>query len=639
MIDLIWLVPLLPLIGFLIIGLGRNRLPHALIGILGSGMVVLSFILSCVLFADVYQARQLGQNASFTVSIFDWIEVGNLKVGLSFLLDPLSSIMLLIVTGIGSLIHIYSTGYMKNDPGFGKFFSFLNLFIFFMLLLVLGSNYLVMFIGWEGVGLCSYLLIGFWYKNKSFASAGKKAFVMNRIGDLGFLLAVIAIFVTFGSIEFASVFPQAAGMSMGDSTLLLITLLLFVAATGKSAQIPLFTWLPDAMAGPTPVSALIHAATMVTAGIYMIARSNILFTLSPITLQVVAVVGLATAILAAAIAITQNDIKRVLAYSTVSQLGYMFLGLGVGAFTGAFFHVITHAFFKALLFLGAGSVIHAMSNEQDMRSMGGLRKKLPITFITMLIATIAIAGIPPLSGFFSKDEILAHAFVSNKALWIGGFIGALFTAFYMFRMLFLTFYGKFRGTYDEEKNVHESPVSMTFPLIVLAVLSLIGGLINLPDVLGGSHGLATFLTPVFADSASITGAFNLDHNTEYVLMTISGLAAILMAVWAYRKYVTNAEVPAIDMMAKGFLENLSYHKFYVDEIYDLLIVKPLDSLSVFFHRVVDKKGIDGIVNGLADGFNQSGKGIRLLQGGNVGLYIFLMVIGIIAIFVYGIYTI
>lgn len=639
MIDLIWLVPLLPLIGFLIIGLGRNRLPHALIGIVGSGVVVISFLLSCILFADIYQARQLGEAASFTVSIFDWIQVGSLNIGLSFLIDPLSSIMLLIVTGIGALIHIYSIGYMIKDQGFGKFFSFLNLFIFFMLLLVLGSNYLVMFIGWEGVGLCSYLLIGFWYKNSSFASAGKKAFVMNRIGDLGFLLAVILIFVTFGSIEFSSVFPQAAGMTMGDTILLLITILLFIAATGKSAQIPLFTWLPDAMAGPTPVSALIHAATMVTAGIYMIARSNILFTLSPVTLQIVAIVGLATAILAAAIAITQNDIKRVLAYSTVSQLGYMFLGLGVGAFTGAFFHVITHAFFKALLFLGAGSVIHAMSNEQDMRSMGGLKKKLPITFITMLIATIAIAGIPPLSGFFSKDEILAYAFASNKALWIGGFIGALFTAFYMFRMLFLTFYGKFRGTFEEEKHVHESPLSMTFPLIVLAVLSVIGGLLNLPEVIGGNHGLATFLTPVFADSAAITGAFNLDHNTEYILMTVSGIAAIVMAVWAYRKYVTNAAVPEEDRVHRGFLANLFYHKFYVDEIYDALVVKPLDRLSVIFYRIVDKKGIDGIVNSVANGFNQSGKGIRLLQGGNVGLYIFLMVIGMIAIFIYGFYTI
>src|SRR5690554_4726191 len=480
MIDLIWLVPLLPLVGFLIIGLGRNRLPHSLIGIIGSGVVILSFLLSCAVFADVYQARQLGDPGSFMIPIFDWFQVGSLQVGLSFLIDPLSSIMLLIITGIGALIHVYSIGYMKKDLGFGKFFSFLNLFIFFMLVLVLGSNYLVMFIGWEGVGLCSYLLIGFWYKNSTYASAGKKAFVMNRIGDLGFLLAVILIFVTFGSIEFSSVFSKASGMTIGDSTLILISILLFIAATGKSAQIPLFTWLPDAMAGPTPVSALIHAATMVTAGIYMIARSNILFTLSPVVMQLIAVVGLATAILAAAIAITQNDIKRVLAYSTVSQLGYMFLGLGVGAFTGAFFHVITHAFFKALLFLGAGSVIHAMSNEQDMRFMGGLKKKLPITFITMLIATIAIAGIPPLSGFFSKDEILAHAFENNKMLWVGGFIGALFTAFYMFRMLFLTFYGKFRGTFEQEKNIKESPLSMTLPLIVLAILSVIGGGINLP---------------------------------------------------------------------------------------------------------------------------------------------------------------
>ena len=639
MIDLIWLVPLLPLIGFLVIGIGRNRIPKTVIGVLGTGVVVLSFLLSCVLFIDVYQARELGQNASFTVSIFDWIQVGNLKVGLSFLLDPLSAIMLLIVTGIGALIHLYSTGYMKEDPGFGKFFAFLNLFVFFMLLLVLGSNYLVMFIGWEGVGLCSYLLIGFWYKNSAYASAGKKAFVMNRIGDLGFLLAVILIFFTFGSIEYNAVFSQAAGMTMGDTTLLLITILLFIAATGKSAQIPLFTWLPDAMAGPTPVSALIHAATMVTAGIYMIARSNILFTLSPITLQVVAVVGLATAILAAAIAITQNDIKKVLAYSTVSQLGYMFLGLGVGAFTGAFFHVITHAFFKALLFLGAGSVIHALSDEQDMRYMGGLKKKLPITFITMLIATIAIAGIPPLSGFFSKDEILAHAFASNKVLWIGGFIGALFTAFYMFRMLFLTFYGRFRGTFKGEKNIKESPLSMTLPLIVLAILSVIGGGINLPEALGGNYSLANFLSPVFADSAMLSPGFQIDHNTEYILMAVSGIAAVVMAILAYRKYVSKATIPSDDREARGFLSNLSYHKFYVDEIYNVTIVKPLDSLSVFFHRVVDKKGIDGIVNGIANGFNQSGKGIRLLQGGNVGFYIFLMVIGIIAIFLYGVYTI
>src|SRR5690554_3110001 len=360
MVELIWLVPLLPLIGFLINGLGRNVLPKSMIGVVGSGVVLLAFLVSAAIFGDVYVARQAGEAASYTIPLFDWFQVANLHVSLSFLVDPLSSVMLLIVTGIGFLIHVYSTGYMKLDAGYGKYFAYLNLFVFFMLLLVLGSNYIVMFIGWEGVGLCSYLLIRFWFQNKSYASAGRKAFVMNRIGDLGFLLAAFLIFATFGTLEFSGIFPKASTMVSGDGMLLLITLLLFVAATGKSAQIPLFTWLPDAMAGPTPVSALIHAATMVTAGIYMIARSNILFTLSPITMQIVVAIGICTALLAAAIAITQNDIKKVLAYSTVSQLGYMFVGLGVGAFTGAFFHVITHAFFKALLFLGAGSVIHAM---------------------------------------------------------------------------------------------------------------------------------------------------------------------------------------------------------------------------------------------------------------------------------------
>src|SRR5690554_1964162 len=583
MIDLIWLVPLLPLIGFLIIGLGRNRLPHSLIGIIGSGVVILSFLLSCAVFADVYQARQLGDSGSFTVPIFDWFQVGSLQVGLSFLIDPLSSIMLLIITGIGALIHVYSIGYMKKDLGFGKFFSFLNLFIFFMLVLVLGSNYLVMFIGWEGVGLCSYLLIGFWYKNSSFASAGKKAFVMNRIGDLSFLIAVLLIFITFGTIEFAGVFPQAATMMSGDSTLVLISLLLFIAATGKSAQIPLFTWLPDAMAGPTPVSALIHAATMVTAGVYMIVRSNILFTLSPVVMQLVAVVGLCTALIAAATALTQTDIKKVLAYSTVSQLGYMFLALGVGAFTGALFHVITHAFFKALLFLGAGSVIHAMGDEQDLRQMGGLRKKLPITFVTMLIGTIAISGIPPLSGFFSKDEILAHAFAESSLLWAGGFLAALFTGFYMFRLLFLTYYGKFRGTFEQESHLHESPWTMVMPLIILAVLSAIGGGLNTPAALGGSSALSGFLDPVFIHSAAISKPFHLDHSTEYLLMAVSSIGAIVMAIYAYIRYGKKLHVPAGDQQPRSVLAKLSYHKFYVDEIYDALIVKPLKSLSSFLH--------------------------------------------------------
>jgi len=636
MIDLIWLVPLLPLLGFIIIGLGRNVLSKPLIGILGSGVVLGAFLVSALIFGDVYAARQAGEAGSFTISVFDWFSAGNVNIAMSFLVDPLSAIMLLIVTGIGFLIHLYSIGYMQKDEGFGKFFSYLNLFVFFMLLLVLGSNYVVMFIGWEGVGLCSYLLIGFWFKNKSYASAAKKAFVMNRIGDLGFLLAAFLIFATFGTLEFSGIFPKAATMVSGDGMLLLITLLLFVAATGKSAQIPLFTWLPDAMAGPTPVSALIHAATMVTAGIYMIARSNILFTLSPITMQIVVAIGICTALLAAAIAITQNDIKKVLAYSTVSQLGYMFVGLGVGAFTGAFFHVITHAFFKALLFLGAGSVIHAMSNEQDMRSMGGLKKHLPITYLTMLIGTIAIAGIPPLSGFFSKDEILAHAFAKSPMLWTLGLVAAFFTAFYMFRMLFLTFFGKFRGTQEQANHLHESPLSMTLPLIILAVLSAVGGFLNVPSALGGNYGLGEFLAPVFADSVSHTGAFHLDHSTEYVLMAASAIAALAMAFFAYRKYVTNHEVPQPEGAKMGLLTKLSYNKFYVDEIYDAMVVKPLDNLSVFFHRIVDRWLIDGLVNGVGRLTAESGKYLRLLQSGNVGFYLFMMVAGIVALLIYGV---
>ncbi|MEH6305018.1 NADH-quinone oxidoreductase subunit L [Olivibacter sp. CPCC 100613] len=637
MTGLIWIV-LLPLIGFVLNGLGRNSLGKSIISFIGCGTILASFLLSCNVFGVVYTARQSGDEAAFSQTIFDWISAGDLHISLSFLVDPLSAIMLLIITGVGFLIHLYSTGYMKHDAGYGKFFAYLNLFIFFMLLLVLGSNYVVMFIGWEGVGLCSYLLIGFWYRHADYASAAKKAFVMNRIGDLGFLLAIFLLFHTFGSLEFKDVLPKAAAFPVGDSALLLISFLLFIAATGKSAQIPLFTWLPDAMAGPTPVSALIHAATMVTAGIYLIARSNILFTLSPVTMEVIAIVGLLTALLAAFIAVTQNDIKKVLAYSTVSQLGYMFLGLGVGAFTGAFFHVITHAFFKALLFLGAGSVIHAMSNEQDMRSMGGLKKKLPITFLTMLIGTIAIAGIPPLAGFFSKDEILAQTFAHHKILWLGGFIGALFTAFYMFRMLFLTFYGKFRGTFDQERHLHESPMVMTLPLIVLAVLSFCGGFLNIPEALGGHAGLAGFLQPVFAASAAKNISGHLSHTTEYILMAISSIAALAMAGYAYVAYVKKATLPVADHENRGALERLSYRKFYIDELYDRIVTRPLNGLSSLFYTI-DRKLIDGFVNYLGNGASQAGTLLRLLQQGNVGYYIFYMVIGIIAVLAYGLFII
>ncbi len=624
--SLLWLIPVLPLLGFVINGLGRNTLSKGAVGFIGSGVVLASFMLSVCFFFELSSSVE----KQFTVNFFDWISVGDLKIPLSFLYDPLSAIMLLIITGIGFLIHIYSTAYMHEDAGFGKFFAYLNLFIFFMLILVLGSNYIVMFIGWEGVGLCSYLLIGFWFTNNSYASAAKKAFVMNRIGDLGFLLGVFLMFQVFGSLEFAKVFPQAANMLPGDNTMAIIGILLFIGACGKSAQLPLFTWLPDAMAGPTPVSALIHAATMVTAGIYMIARSSVVFDLAPFTQNIIAIVGAATALIAALIALTQTDIKKVLAYSTVSQLGYMFLGLGVGAYTGSFFHVLTHAFFKALLFLGAGAVIHSLHHEQDMRHMGGLKAKLKTTFATMMIGTIAIAGIPPFSGFFSKDEILAHAYQHSPVLWGVGVLTAFLTAFYMFRMMFLTFYGKFRGSHHTEEHIHESPKAMTIPLVVLAILAAVGGLLNIPHVFGGNEWLAHWLT-----GAKVTQShLELDHTTEFTLMGVSVLAAVVAILLAYSKYVKKAEVPVADEAPRTALEKLSYHKFYLDEIYDAIIRKPLDAFSTFFYKIIDNKVIDGLVNGLGWTANEGSKSLRLLQSGNVGYYIMMMVIGIVALLLY-----
>ncbi|MDB5137567.1 MAG: nuoL [Mucilaginibacter sp.] len=629
----IWLIPLLPLAGFLINGFGRNALPKSVIGFVGSLVVLLSFGLSVAVFLQVKSS-----GAPINVNLFDWFVVGRFKVEFAFLIDQLSALMLLIITGVGFLIHLYSVGYMHSDEGFGKFFSYLNLFIFFMLLLVMGSNYLIMFIGWEGVGLCSYLLIGFWYTNPDYADAAKKAFIMNRIGDLGFIIGIFLIISIFGSVTFSDIFPKAATMAPGSVPFTLITILLFIGAVGKSAQIPLFTWLPDAMAGPTPVSALIHAATMVTAGVYMVARSNILFTMSPVTMTIIAVIGLATAVFAALIALSQTDIKKVLAYSTVSQLGYMFLGLGVGAYTGAFFHVLTHAFFKALLFLGAGSVIHGMSNEQDMRKMGGLKGKLPITFITMLIGTLAISGIPPFAGFFSKDEILAHAFAHSTTMYVIGVITAMFTSFYMFRMLYLTFFGKFRGTAEQEHHLHESPPTMTIPLIVLAILSIVGGFIGIPEVLGGHHWLEHFLAPVFEKSAALLPDSHLTSSTEISLMVASVTGAVLALIYAYVRYVKNSHVPVGDSEERPGLVSLSYHKFYIDEIYDWLIRKPLDGLSIFFYKVVDLLVIDGFINGLGKISVRSSKGLRLLQTGNVGFYIFMMVIGIIAILVYSVFS-
>ncbi len=625
--NLIGLIPLSPLIGFLIIGLFIKHLSKGIVSVVACGAVLISFILSIVVFL------QLGEGqTSLTYTAFDWITAGNFSVSFSFLVDPLSSLMMLIITGVGFLIHLYSTGYMHDDDGFNRFFAYLNLFIFFMLLLVMGSNYLLMFVGWEGVGLCSYLLIGFWFKNTEYNNAAKKAFIMNRIGDLGLILGVIMIFIHFGSIAYADVFAKAGQFTSGSEIITWITILLFIGAIGKSAQIPLYTWLPDAMAGPTPVSALIHAATMVTAGIYMIARNNVLYSLAPFTLEIVTIVGLATALFAATIAVTQNDIKKVLAYSTVSQLGLMFVALGLGAYSSGVFHMTTHAFFKALLFLGAGSVIHGMSGEQDIRNMGGLRKYLPVTFATFLIGTLAISGIPPFAGFFSKDEILASAFAHNPVVWGFAFVTSLLTAFYMFRLFFLTFSGTTRASHEVQHHIHESPKSMTIPLMVLALLSIVGGFIGIPAVLGGSHALNNFLSPVFQGSAGMVTEHHLEHSTEYMLMGVVIALTIVMIIIAYTMYVRSKKIPATDDSLGG-VQKLVYNKYYVDELYTAVITKPLNGLSKAFDAVVEKLFIDGLVNGTGRIVTWSGKTIRLVQTGNTGFYLFVMVISVIIILV------
>jgi len=623
-VQIVWLIPVLPLIGFLINGLGRNNLSKTLSGLIGTAVILASFLISVYVFLGVKEGN------THLIHYFEFINTGSLNVHFDFQIDQLSSLFLLIITGVGFLIHVYSTSYMHEEPAkdFAKYFAYLNLFVFSMLLLVLGGNYIIMFIGWEGVGLCSYLLIGFWFKNNDYNNAAKKAFIMNRIGDLGFLLAVFWLLSKVGTADYHQVFSQVDKLSAFDISG--ITLLLFVGATGKSAQIPLYTWLPDAMAGPTPVSALIHAATMVTAGIYMIARSNILFTMAPLTQTVITIVGLLTALIAATIALKQNDIKKVLAYSTVSQLGYMFVGLGVGAYTGAVFHVMTHAFFKALLFLGAGSVIHAMGGEQDMRNMGGLKKQMRITHITFLLGCLAIAGMPPFSGFFSKDEILASAFAHNPIIWVGGVVGALLTAFYMFRLYAMTFHGKFRGTHDQEHHLHESPAAITLPLIVLAILAVVGGWIGIPEVLmPGGHRLETFLEPIFANSNQIAVKHELSHATEYALMGVSVGGALIALLFAWKKF---SQYEKVEVSETG-IGKVMANKWYVDELYDKIIVQPLQSLATFFNQVVEKNIIDGLVNGVGKAVNYGSRQIRLLQSGLVGNYILLMVIGMLVLFI------
>ena len=628
---LISLIPVLPLVGFLIVAFNVKKLPHWGTALAACGSVLLSFFFAVFIFIRLINAPEDAK--FFSVTLFDWISAGNFSSSVGFYIDPLSSLMLLIITGVGFLIHVYSVGYMHDDEGFNKFFSYLNLFVFFMLILVMGSNYLLMFVGWEGVGLCSYLLIGFWFKNQDYTNAANKAFIMNRIGDLGLILGVILIFVNFGSIQYVDVFGKASAMTEGSPELTLITMLLFVGAMGKSAQIPLYTWLPDAMAGPTPVSALIHAATMVTAGIYMVARNNILYTLSPASLTLILVVGLATALFAATIALAQNDIKKVLAYSTVSQLGLMFVALGVGAYASGIFHMMTHAFFKALLFLGAGSVIHSLHGQQDIRKMGGLRKHLPITSSTFLIGVLAISGIPLFAGFFSKDEILAHAFAGNKIAWAVALLASLLTAFYMFRLYFLTFSGKERAGHQAMVHIHESPKSITVPLIALAVLSAVGGFLGMPESFHATNWIGEFLSPVFARSTALVEAHHLDHTTEYALMgTVVALTLAVIAI-AYVTYVKKNVVPVPDDAPVSSLQNLVSKKYFVDELYNAVIVRPLYWISAVFEGLIEKMGIDKLVNGFGSAVVSGSKVMRLLQAGNIGFYIFIMVISVIGILI------
>ena len=626
---LIPLIPFLPFLGFAVNGLFGRKLPKTLAGILGSGAVLLAFLLSVACFNEVAASGPVQS------VLYNFLTIDNLQINFSFLVDPLSVWMMLIVTGVGFLIHVYSIGYMQEDDGFQRFFAYLNLFVFSMLLLVMGDNLLVLFFGWEGVGLCSYLLIGFWYRNTAFNKAARKAFIMNRIGDLGLLLGIFLVFKTFGSLNYTEIFTRIATVNPDPAIITAICLLLFIGAMGKSAQIPLYTWLPDAMAGPTPVSALIHAATMVTAGIYLVARCNPLYNLSPDALSVVALTGLVTSIWAALIGLRQNDIKKVLAYSTVSQLGLMFVSLGMGAYASAMFHVTTHAFFKALLFLGAGSVIHAMGGEQDIRKMGGLRKSLPITFWVFLIGTFAISGFPLMAGFFSKDEIFANTYAAGGRLWWGlAGLGGMITAIYMCRLLFVTFFGAFRGTEKQRGHLHESPWVMTVPLLVLAVLSAAGGFLNTPHFLrlGTPQWLAHFLEPAVRNADPFHGAaHHLDEQTEWSLMFFTTALALLVILISYFVYAVRRSLPVDDEAQRGFGKVLA-QKFYVDEIYDFLFVKPTEKLSQLLHYYADVWAIDGLVDGAARGVEALGGQFRKLQNGNIEYYLLGMVAGAVLLF-------
>ncbi|MCU0503237.1 MAG: NADH-quinone oxidoreductase subunit L [Anaerolineae bacterium] len=630
MLDTAWLMLLFPALGTLILAFFGRRIGRRVVGWLACGMVLLSFLTAVGVFATLVGLP--AEERSHQIVLWSWMTTGAFHVDVALLIDQLSIIMALIVTGIGFLIHVYSIGYMHDDARYSRFFTFLNFFILMMLTLVLANNYLLMYVGWEGVGLASYLLIGFWFEKPAAADAGKKAFIVNRIGDFGLALAIMFIWTSFGTLNFVEVFEKAPTVwAVGASVATITTLLMLLAATGKSAQIPLFVWLPDAMEGPTPVSALIHAATMVTAGVYMLARSGALLSLAPTTQTWVAVIGALTALMAATIALTQTDLKRILAYSTISQLGFMFMAVGVGAYTAAIFHLMTHAFFKALLFLAAGSVMHALAGEIDIRKMGNLRAKLPTTYWTYLIGAAALAGIPLFSGFFSKDEILYYDWLTAPLLWLVGAITAALTAVYAFRSVFVPFWGQER---DKKlfSHAHESPRIMTVPLIVLAIGAVLAGYLGLPRL----SLFETWLEPVFHAKApeALAGAGPeavLSIPMVWVLLAVSGLIAIGGAYAAYRLYIVNTDVPARVRERLGWLVKLIENKYYFDWAYDKGIVGPLRQLSAWFADVADKRGIDGAVNGLAAATGWVGSQARRLQTGMVGIYALSILLGAVAL--------
>ena len=643
-VSLVWLTVALPLAGFLVNGAVALRRPAAkdLVSYVGVGVLLGAFALALAVFVQLWLHPP---HAPIIISLWRWLPVGPLQVDFAFQVDQLAAVMLLVITGVGSLIHLFSVGYMKADPGYARYFAYLNLFVVFMLVLVLGSSFPVMFIGWEGVGLCSYLLIGFWFSDKANADAGKKAFIVNRIGDFGVMIAMFLIWQHLGTLTFVGMVERAPVVfTTGSAAVTAITLFLFLGCTGKSAQIPLYTWLPDAMAGPTPVSALIHAATMVTAGVYLVARTNILFALAPLSSTVVAGIGALTALFAATIALRQYDIKKVLAYSTVSQLGYMFIAVGTGAYAAGVFHLVTHAFFKALLFLGAGSVIHAMhhayhathshADAQDMRNMGGLKQYMPATFWLMLIATLAIAGVPPFSGFFSKDEILAAAFARGGdrpiyyLFYAMGIVAALLTAFYMARLVTMTFLGENRTGDQERHHLHDAPMVMTGPLIVLGVLSAVGGLINLPPFLGGGW-LEHWLEPITAPARRFFRLEMPHGSTEFFLIGGAVAVGVLGLYAGYRATLRRRTTPAAEAPEETGFARLLNRKYYVDEIYDAMIVRPL----VWLSRTVLWRGVDqGVVDGAAvNGTAKLSQGLgwlgSRLQTGQVGVYVVLFLAG------------